>query len=537
MRSPRRSQQKEEPRQQKEEPLTTSALREQLNLFANETLQRELERLKASIVKELSQEIAQARAGVVQDLADKHAQQQYVARSPVVPALAHAGGGQEVGAGHQEVVAQSKELDSDLEKQDKQPLLASTPRTVSAGEQASESGIWASPYFKKLAEFVKSNGFDYLAGFFVFSSIVWLTWVTQYTATRWLAEPPRAFVWVEVFFCVVFSAELSMRLMVFGCRAFFWSSSDWQSNIFDFLLVVLQVLDTFLEVTGASASKLSWAPFIRILRLFRILRLIRIFRFFPELRMLVVSVVQSFQPLMWVFSLIFFITAVFAIVITVVVNEYKTGFSLDDWEKKDMMEQNLQEFFGSVERSVFTLYGTISGGRDWHTSAFPLMKFIDERLIGIFVLYTFFVIFAMMNVVTSQFVDSALEASAKDRRESMVSNLMDTFSVGSGLVTEDDFMRNLEDRSMKSFLKDLYKREEVSAQEIRHSRLFEMLDDDGSGAITKEELVLGCVKLTGAATSLDLAVLKLDVLETRKDIEQVLSALGIEKRNKSVIAE
>merc|ERR1712107_394654 len=143
-------------------------------------------------------------------------------------------------------------------------------------------------------------------------------------------------------------------------------------------------------------------------------------------------------------------------------------------------------------------------------------------MIHVFVVYTFFVIFAMMNVITSQFVDTALEASAKDRRESMVTNLMETFSKSNAeQVSEADFMSALE-TSMKTFLKDLYKRETVSAQEIKDSRLFEMLDDDGGGFLTREELVLGCVRLTGSATSLDLAVLKLDMQQIRKDMEHLV---------------
>ncbi|CAK0893735.1 unnamed protein product [Prorocentrum cordatum] len=133
-------------------------------------------------------------------------------------------------------------------------------------------------------------------------------------------------------------------------------------------------------------------------------------------------------------------------------------------------------------------------------------------------------IFAMMNVITSQFVDQTLEASSKDRRDHMVSSLMDAFSktgVRAEMVTEEDFMNNLTHPSMRSFLKDLYRREEVSPEEIRKSRLFEMLDDDGSGEITRDELVLGCVRLTGSATSLDLAVLKLDVENLRRDVGDI----------------
>jgi Ca2+-binding EF-hand superfamily protein len=236
--------------------------------------------------------------------------------------------------------------------------------------------------------------------------------------------------------------------------------------------------------------------------------------------------------MIWVFLLITTVTLVFAILITVVVTEHKTKVNQDEWEGTSDKEQLLDVYFGSVDKSVLSLYGMIAGGRDWHESAEPLDEFISPYVIYIFVLYTFFLIFAMMNVITSQFVDQTLEASAKDRRESMVSNLMDAFSKTGGasdLVTEVDFMSNLKHPSMKSFLKDLYKREDVSPEEITKSRLFEMLDDDGSGEITRDELVLGCVRLTGSATSLDLAVLELDVEFLRRDFASLVELMHKKK--------
>jgi len=382
---------------------------------------------------------------------------------------------------------------------------------------------WQSARYQCLSAFVKGTTFDFLAGAFVMLSVVWLTFQTDYVARRWLTHAPDLFVYVDLFFLVGFVTELFLRIFVFGVKEFFCGPQkygDW----FDAALVVIQALDVFQEMFDLAENQTQWVPLLRILRLFRVFRLVRVFRVFPALRLLIVSVVQSVQPLIWVFALIGSITAVFAILITVVVTEYKTQYSIDDWHLKDEDERNLHLYFGSVDRSILSLYGTISGGRDWHESAVPLDKFISPHIIYVFVMYTFFVIFAMMNVITSQFVDQTLEASSKDRRDHMVSSLMDAFSktgVRAEMVTEEDFMNNLTHPSMRSFLKDLYRREEVSPEEIRKSRLFEMLDDDGSGEITRDELVLGCVRLTGSATSLDLAVLKLDVENLRRDVGDI----------------
>jgi Ca2+-binding EF-hand superfamily protein len=391
-----------------------------------------------------------------------------------------------------------------------------------------ESDVWQSAWFQGLSGFVKGKLFESLAGSLVILSILWLTFGTDYKARMWLSEDPDQFKIVETFFLVGFSIEICLRIAVFGIKNFFCGPERYNCWL-DLFLVMIQLIDVVQQMTDLGNGKTHWAPMLRVLRMIRILRLVRVFRFFPDLRMLIVSIIQSFQPLVWVFALVSTLTAVFAILITVVVTEYKTQYvSHDIWnEQAADDEQNLQFYFGSVSRSILSLYGTIAGGRDFHESAEPLEAFISPYMVYVFVAYTFFVIFAMMNVITSQFVDQTLEASAKDRRESMVSNLMDAFSKNTAgskdLVSEEDFMQNLRHPSMRSFLKDLYKREDVSPEEIEKSRLFEMLDDDGSGEITRDELVLGCVKLTGSATSLDLAVLKLDVEAVRRDVGILVS--------------
>lgn len=517
-------------RQRKEQPLTQSLLRSELDSFTKETLRRELEDLKASLVNEVVERLEAREAEKVarqpsedslvevrhhrSPTKDSHARSPHI--SPKAPPL---------GAG----------LDDEGFPEVKQPLMYSedAEETNDIQDDTTEciqcgalQEVWQSACFQSVSDFAKGTIFESVAASLVILSVLWLTFQTQYTARMWLTEPPRQFVAVEIFFLVGFSIELLLRIAVFGIKNFFCGPEKFAAW-FDFTLVAIQLLDVIQEMTDFAENQTHYAPMLRILRLFRILRLVRIFRFFPDLRMLIVSVMQSIQPLIWVLALISTVTAVFAILITVVVTEYKTKVTIDEWLQKSDDEQLLENYFGSVDKSILSLYGTISGGRDWHESSEPLDKYISPYIVYLFVIYTFFLIFAMMNVITSQFVDQTLEASAKDRRESMVNNLMDAFSktpgtVSCDLVTETDFMHNLMHPSMRSFLKDLYKREDVSPEEIQKSRLFEMLDDDGSGEITREELVLGCVKLTGSATSLDLAVLKLDVEFVRDGVDALV---------------
>jgi Ca2+-binding EF-hand superfamily protein len=379
---------------------------------------------------------------------------------------------------------------------------------------------------QKMEAIVRSDEFVSAVSFVVLTSVVVLGIQTHYIATNlsdhWIFEV------FEYVFAFLFTIEITMRLIVDGCGKFY-CGQEKVGNWFDFSLVSAQVINLASDVLDLSKGSSQWTGFLRVLRLVRVIRLIRVFNVVPDLRILLVSILQSFRPLMWVLVLVMIVTATFGVIITTVANEFRVDSMMAskdqsvDSECDTFASQSderslcvqLVDNFGGLDRSILSLYGAISGGQDWRSSAQPLMNLVGRAHELWFVAYTFFVIFAMMNVITSQFVDTAIEASAKDRRENMVNNLMHTFEKAAENVDEDLFMSYLGNPNMKTFLKDLYKREDVTDEEIRESRLFDMLDNDHGGTITRDELILGCVKLTGSATSLDLAVLKLDVQQIR----------------------
>jgi hypothetical protein len=308
-----------------------------------------------------------------------------------------------------------------------------------------------------------------------------------------------------------------LKLVSYGIHGFFRSKKRWVSNLFDFSLVVFQVGDIAVDTLGAEcAGRNKLAGILRFVRIVRLMRLVRFLRMVPELRTLLVSIFTSMKALFWTFTVVFLVSAVFGVVLTLVVTDYKTAhFGPEDASEQ---KEALEKAFGSVSNTMLTLYGTVSGGRDWTTSSEPLRDQIDENLVYVFVLYTFFVIFAIMNVITSHFVDTAIAASAADKRESMVLNLMDTFSKASKRISKDSFLMHADQPGMQSFLNHLFGRDGVTKEDVLDSRLFEILDDDGSGWIDKKEVVLGILKLAGNATALDLATLRLDIISVHSNM-------------------
>merc|ERR1719156_143848 len=63
-------------------------------------------------------------------------------------------------------------------------------------------------------------------------------------------------------------------------------------------------------------------------------------------------------------------------------------------------------FYGSLPRTVFTLYCTISGGIDWNDTVEPLIT-ISPAIALFFSVYIAFAVFCVLNIVTGVFVENA----------------------------------------------------------------------------------------------------------------------------------
>merc|ERR1712125_80233 len=167
------------------------------------------------------------------------------------------------------------------------------------------------------------------------------------------------------------------------------------------------------------------------------------------------------------------------------------------------------EYFGSVSDAMLRLYMTVSDGIHWGQLADPMMEHCNPWVASVFVLYSGFVTFAMMNVVTAFFVEAALRVAHDDFKKHASRQLWELFkkadSNQSDDVSYDKFMRHVEQPFMQEFLRKL----ELVPDETQYAHVFKLLDRDGSGFVDFNELMAGCLRLMGPAKSVDLASLAL----------------------------
>jgi Ca2+-binding EF-hand superfamily protein len=175
-------------------------------------------------------------------------------------------------------------------------------------------------------------------------------------------------------------------------------------------------------------------------------------------------------------------------------------------------------YFGTVDRSILTLFMAMSGGNDWaiyYSSLLPLPNHFRMA----FLLFITFSTFAVVNIVTGVFVESALAANQTDRdvlvheetekRKEFLAKMQELFEEmdedARGTITFDEFEAKLGDDRVIAYFSAM--KLDVSDAVV----LFRLLDYDQSDEISIEEFVIGCYKLQGESRSLDTKIMQYEM--------------------------
>mmetsp|Transcript_55740 Transcript_55740/g.156998 ORF Transcript_55740/g.156998 Transcript_55740/m.156998 type:complete len:731 (-) Transcript_55740:74-2266(-) len=323
---------------------------------------------------------------------------------------------------------------------------------------------------------------------------------------------PLSFDILEIIFCAIFTFELVLKLCKY--RLDFFIMPDWRWNVFDFLLVLLQTVEVISLLNAmdsknsssgdaAAGASFSFLRLLRILRFFRTLRLIRLLEFFNELKLIVSSVVKSMRSLLWTLVLLGIMIYIVGIVFTQTVAQHRINHP----ERVD--EDDLVQWWGTLPRSILSLYEAILGGVDWDDLVSPLMNHVHVLGAFIFSLYIAFATLAMMNVITSIFVESALKNAEKEKEEDfermarLIFNMSDTDS--SGEITRDEYFNQINDPEFQACARTMG----INMQETAY--LFNILDTNANNLINAEEMIKGLVHLRANATFMDIMSLKHDL--------------------------
>ncbi|CAK0820998.1 unnamed protein product [Prorocentrum cordatum] len=194
----------------------------------------------------------------------------------------------------------------------------------------------------------------------------------------------------------------------------------------------------------------------------------------------------------------------------------------DSWRRLDQL-------YGSLPRTMWTLLLAITNGADWTTLAEPLAD-VHMVYVAIFAVYVVLVLVGALNVLTSVFVERARELSSSDRdlatqaelasQEAFIVEMRRIFEEvdgdKDGMITWEKFRDYLKNEQAQAF----FTTQALDTSDA--AGLFSLLDKDGRGKIKVEDFALGCMKLRGQAKSSEVATL---LRESRKASRKLMTEI------------
>eukprot|EP00747_Dinoflagellata_sp_TGD_P213732 gnl/TRDRNA2_/TRDRNA2_86653_c0_seq2.p1 gnl/TRDRNA2_/TRDRNA2_86653_c0~~gnl/TRDRNA2_/TRDRNA2_86653_c0_seq2.p1 ORF type:complete len:408 (-),score=50.59 gnl/TRDRNA2_/TRDRNA2_86653_c0_seq2:68-1168(-) len=345
---------------------------------------------------------------------------------------------------------------------------------------------------------------------------------SDYLARHWLQVAPPIFDVANLLFCCVFTIEISIRLKVFGCSFF---TSSW--NLLDIAVVGCQVLEVVLRVVmqrfvgwhAVAVNHLTNLRVLRFFRLVRVIRLVRVLRFIRELRALTVSIIDTLRSLLWTLALIAVVTYMFGVFLTEVVTEHKVHLS----HEEILHERDLLTYYGSLDRAMLKLWEAVSEGVHWSEIMAPLVKYCSPWYAILFVIYMSFTIFALMNVITGVFVESAIRTAEDDTKRVLLYQMRDLFReadpTNSGTIRWEQLEAQLDSPQMQSYLRAI----DLDPDEAR--ALFFLLDTFETGEIDADQLIHGCLRLHGSAKAIELAAFIQEFRFSMREVKQLVNDL------------
>jgi voltage-gated sodium channel len=381
----------------------------------------------------------------------------------------------------------------------RQALRKNNTGGLTESESVADGGMpGKKPIRRKVEMFVVSHTFDSLVCLMIVLNASFIGAEVDYQVRNPTSQVPNIYLAFEYGFFAVFSLELLLRIYAFRLHFFNMAGFGW--NIFDSMLVILQVLDVSIStldvsdsVGGGDSNNLR---IFRMLRLVRVMRVLRVCHINDELRKLLYLISGSFSSFLWTGVLLLLLTYIFAVLFTQLVADYAAQ-NLDEFVEGSP----LHTYFGSTGDAINSLYKAITGGADWADISVPLEENISIWLGLIFALYVAFGALVLLNLVTGVFVEGAHRMNKQDKHWECVKRVRKAFQGSdddrSGSITELEFNRNFE----KPEMQELFGLMEINGTAAHE--LFALLDLDENGTLTDLEFVAGAMQLQNPAKAID----------------------------------
>jgi len=382
----------------------------------------------------------------------------------------------------------------------------------------------------RLAEFVSSQQFDTIIVLVIFLHIFFTIFETNWHMLHLTLNSQPFLVNIEIGFTCAYFIEIALRIAVH--RSYFFCNEDSVWNTFDLVLVLLGAVDAIASLLS-SDTVVSNPAFLRMLRIMRVtkklLRLARLLKFFSELRLMLKCFVGSLHSLFWSIMLLTGFALVFSILI---VQQFSMFLAVQHPHLDDGYTSKVVLYFGSVQRALFSLFQSLSGGTDW-ADFYHVVEKSGALNASLFVMFILIGWLSVTNIIISVFVDKAMRLAQPDVDEALLAKrkadlknvhalkaLFETLDTNhSGSLSYAELLNCLEDERTASYC-------ELNGLDIKDAETFFriLINISGSTEVDVDDFVTGWMQLRGPATTLDLYTMQyrsqVRAKKLQKDIAQ-----------------
>jgi len=308
-------------------------------------------------------------------------------------------------------------------------------------------------------------------------------------------DDPSVFLDVmEWFFFMVYTSELSARLLAFGLPVL---QSRWVQ--FDAFIVCAMIIDIFINLLPSSTKAgggdiLSTVTVVRLCRIARLARILRLFGSFGTLWTMVQGLMGSAKTLMWTGVILFVILYIFGILGMEIIQV--------DPEASDHYNATVEYYFPDFMTTMMTMYllgltmddiGTIYRG-----------LILERPLLFVYFVALFMVVsIALLNLTMTLMVDEQMKMAAADegdKKEKKLSEKRDTLNQLAMVFRQldKDGSGNVDKHELESGPPEVYDAMcKVIGKDDPNEiiRIFEMLDYSNNGELTIEEFCQGLLQM------------------------------------------
>merc|ERR1712012_490546 len=203
-------------------------------------------------------------------------------------------------------------------------------------------------------------------------------------------------------------------------------------------------------------------------------------------------------------------------------------------KEDDSASIQLDDYFGSVVRSIVTLFKCVTNGMSWD-SVFESLLDVHWFYATVFLMYIIFATFSVLNVMIGQFCQVAIESAKEDDEEAITDQLANKHFYVAKLkllfaslaediedgLTLDIFEKNMHDARVEAYFHSL----DIKIWDAW--TLFRLLDEHGNRVIDMNQFIEGCLQLKGPATAIGLKKISSEI----KWLENKIMKLDDEQKN------